>query len=193
MLQNPSKCHQNPLSQFFALHSAQSINHQSMTIKNEMDNESNHRTHLDSFNGNIGKSFTIAAILGLKKNAAAAMEHHHHHHHHHNNKDFAVMNLSLNNHSIMKNTLNNRNYDGDSNLMNASRLPIGLQQNFSSHVHSTHQQHNNANVIHNLQQQLHQQQHSGPSSFHGREKSKGGEWKIVFELLFFFFTKYCSS
>lgn len=135
-----------------------------------MDHETNHRTHLDSYNENIGKSFTIAAILGLKKNAAAAMEHHHHH----NNKDFAVMNLSLNNHSIMKNSLNNRNYDGDSNLLNTSRIPIGLPQNFSSHVHSSHQQHSNANVIHNLQQQLHQQ-HSGQNSFHGREKSKGGK------------------
>lgn len=171
MLQNPSKCHQNPLSHFFALHSSQSINHQSMSVKNEMEHETNHRTHLDSFNGNIGKSFTIAAILGLKKNAAAAMEHHHHHHH--NNKDFAVMNLSLNNHSIMKSSLNSRNYDGDSNMLNAGRIPIGMPQNFGSHVHSSHQQHSNANVIHNLQQQLHQQ-HSGQSSFHGREKSKGG-------------------
>ncbi|KAJ6633840.1 Homeobox protein not2 [Pseudolycoriella hygida] len=169
MLQNPSKCHQNPLSHFFALHSSQSINHQTLSIKNEMDHDSNHHTHLDSFNGNIGKSFTIAAILGLKKNAAAAMEHHHQHH----SKDFAVMNLSLNNHSVMKNNLNNRSYDGDSNLLNVNRIPMGLTQNFGSHVPSSHQQHSNANVIHNLQQQLHQQQQSGQSNFHGRDKSKG--------------------
>lgn len=173
MLQSPSKCHQNPLSQFFALHSSQSLHHQSMSIKNEMENETNHRTHLESFNGNIGKSFTIAAILGLKKNAAAAMEHHHQQH-----KDFAVMNLSLNNHSIMKNSLNSRNYDGDSNLLNASRIPIGLQQNFSPHVNTAHQHHSNANVIHNLQQQLHHH-HSGHNSFHGREKSKGGRYYTV--------------
>ncbi|XP_037032687.1 ventral anterior homeobox 2-like isoform X2 [Bradysia coprophila] len=86
MLQSPSKCHQNPLSQFFALHSSQSLHHQSMSIKNEMENETSHRTHLESFNGNIGKSFTIAAILGLKKNAAAAMEHHQQHNNHSTSK-----------------------------------------------------------------------------------------------------------
>lgn len=168
MLQNPSKCCQNPLSQFFVIHSSQSIS-QSVSIKNEMENETKNQTHLDSLNGSIGKSFTIAAILGLKKNAAASMEHHR------NQKEFSVMNLSLNNHNIMKNSYNNRHFDDDNTLLNStSRLPINLQQNFSSQVHSSHQQHSNIDVIHHLHQQIHQQ-HSGSSTFHGREKTKEGK------------------
>lgn len=205
MLHHPSKYHSNPLSHFLALHSSNvssigpSSDNSDRNAKIDMDHCNNGQTSLDEISGNIGKSFTIAAILGLKKNAAAvaaaaAMENHHHHHHHHlhhnNNKDFSVMNLSLNGHSVKSSlSLNNDGYGGgggggvisgnqpaENRLLSASnsgRLPLGLGQHFSSHHHHhTHNSnhHGTASALQSLQQ-LQQQHNQNAISFHGRERS----------------------
>lgn len=210
MLHHPSKYHSNPLSHFLALHSSNvstigpSSDSSDRNAKIDMEHCNNTQTSLDEISGNIGKSFTIAAILGLKKNAAAvaaaaAMENHHHHHHHHlqhnNNKDFTVMNLSLNGHSVKSSlSLNNDGYGGgggggtggggsvingnqpaETRLLstNSGRLPLGLGQHFSSHHHHhTHNSnhHGTASALQSLQQ-LQQQHNQNAISFHGRERS----------------------
>lgn len=175
MIHHPSKYHPNSLSHFLALHSTSP---KLMSSKIDMENSSN-TTQLDTISGNIGKSFTIAAILGLKKNAAAAaMEHHHnnhhsHHHHQQNNKDYAVMNLSINQQN-MKNCINSNNFDSDhtsQNVNSGNRIPIGAIGAIGTHL-NTH--HHNASALQSLQQ-LHQQHTTQNSiAYHGRERSKNG-------------------
>lgn len=181
MIHQTSKYHPNSLSHFLALHTTTP---KLMSSKIDMENSSN-ATQLDTISGNIGKSFTIAAILGLKKNAAAAaMEHHHnnhhlHHHHHQNSKDYTVMNLSINQQN-MKNSINNSNFDNEHashNVNSGNRLPIG---SLGSH-------HHNASALQSLQQQLHQQ-HTGQNSiaFHNRERSKNGNYFLFKSNLYIF-------
>lgn len=83
MIYQPSKYHTNSFTQFLQLHS--SINNNSNTensgnleetlSENQndkldlTDNNSSSNTSLEVVNDSIGKSFTIAAILGLKKNS----------------------------------------------------------------------------------------------------------------------------
>ncbi|XP_055904889.1 homeobox protein B-H1 [Eupeodes corollae] len=95
MLQNPSKYHPNPLSHFLALHNPsttvqhahhhQQHHHPHMTHNQHVISNS---PHLDSNTSlDVGKSFTIAAILGLQKSAID-----------NNRKDYnSVMNLSISN------------------------------------------------------------------------------------------------
>lgn len=86
---HPHQHHSNPLTHFLSLHSSPSASPMghldtSGSIKNgqdeeEIDVDSLHKeegqdenTDLDVVSGSMGKSFTIAAILGLKKNVAVA-------------------------------------------------------------------------------------------------------------------------
>lgn len=89
MIQNPSKYHANPLSHFLSLHSSannhlhHASSHPNQPITHHQLTTSDVTTSLD-----VGKSFTIAAILGLHKNAIE-----------HREKELNnVMNLSLNSH-----------------------------------------------------------------------------------------------
>lgn len=167
MLHHPSKHHPNSISHFLALHhTAASTVPTSNGLGLQMNTPNG--THLDSINSSIGKSFTIAAILGLKKNASAAMDAHH------NQKDFAVMNLSMSgshhNHNPIKNSLMEN--------MN-SRAPLAFGQHINQqHLHHSH--HHSSSALQSLQQQFqqqHQQQHHNNQNigqFHVKERSKGG-------------------
>lgn len=83
MIYQPPKYHQhsNSFSQFLQLHSSISNNcairpSEEVQIKSKLDDDtasndaSNSNTSLEVVNETIGKSFTIAAILGLKKNSS---------------------------------------------------------------------------------------------------------------------------
>lgn len=190
MIHHPSKFHPTSLSQFLALHSSSP---KLMPGNIDMDNSSGpNQSSLEAISGNIGKSFTIAAILGLKKNAAA-MEHHHHLHSHHHmqqgnvHKDYAaVMNLSINQQNV-KNCMNN-NFDNEHNgVINSgcNRLPTVLA---AANHHSTN--HSN-NALQSLQHLHHQHTHSQSGmSFPSRERSKNGmklKNKITSKFDWFFF------
>lgn len=181
MLHHPTKHHPTSISHFLALHqnsTATSPTSNSVGLQNDLETSSG--THLDAINTNIGKSFTIAAILGLKKNAAAAMDHHHHGH-----KDFAVMNLSMAgpHHGAMKaNLMENMN----------NRVPIAFGQHLNQqHLHHPH--HHSSSALQSLQQQFQQQQHQqhhanqNMPQFHAKErvKGKGGSMIYVDGFLFF--------
>lgn len=84
MIYQPPKYHSNSFTHFLQLHS--SINNNSLVNSNRNPEELHHDEHtkleihdsnsngsntsLEVVNDSIGKSFTIAAILGLKKNSA---------------------------------------------------------------------------------------------------------------------------
>lgn len=146
-----------------------------------MDNSGPNQSSLEAISGNIGKSFTIAAILGLKKNAAA-MEHHQLHSHHHMqhgnmHKDYAaVMNLSINQQNV-KNCLNS-NFDNDHNNgtnSGCSRLPTVMAA--GQHLNGNH---HSANALQSLQHLHHQHSHSQSGmSFQSRERSKNGKLIVV--------------
>lgn len=188
MLHHSSKHHPNSLSHFLALHhtnvaspmnSANGIN-----LANDLD--ATHATHLGSINSNIGKSFTIAAILGLKK-STTAMDNQHGH------KDFAVMNLSMtgggNGNNIDLAAGQNPQHQLESlkpslmeNLGNNSRLPLPFGSHLSqAHLHPPHHSHPGS-ALESLQQQFQQQHqqhhHHNNVQFHGKERSKGanGKW-----------------
>lgn len=172
MLHHPSKHHPNSISHFLALHhTAASTVPTSNGLGLQMDTTNS--THLDTINSSIGKSFTIAAILGLKKNASAAMDAHH------NQKDFAVMNLSMSgshhNHNPIKTSLMEN--------MNNSRAPLAFGQHINQQHH--HHHHHSSSALQSLQQQFQQQhqqhqqqqQHHNNQNigqFHVKERSKGG-------------------
>lgn len=168
-----TKYHPSSLSQFLAMHHQhqqqqqnQHHNRPTSPLISPMDDMDASSTHLESsaFGGNIGKSFTIAAILGLKKNAAAAaaavaLEHHHHqyqhpnhhpqHHHHHpfnglassnggsRGNYSAVMNLSINHHQSNTANANNNNNNSLSNQNHPARMPAVLEKHLS-HSHQMH-------------------------------------------------------
>ncbi|XP_055382807.1 homeobox protein B-H1-like [Condylostylus longicornis] len=106
MLQHPSKYHPNPLSHFLALQN-QHVAHQQVTHHSNYHHTSSQLHHLNAAVNSsldVGKSFTIAAILGLQKNAIEQRQNQHHNPHsinHHHRNDFNnVMNLSLNSHNL---------------------------------------------------------------------------------------------
>lgn len=174
MIHHPSKFHPTSLSQFLALHSTSP---KLMPSGIDMDNSGPNQSSLEAISGNIGKSFTIAAILGLKKNAAA-MEHHQLHSHHHMqqgnmHKDYAaVMNLSINQQNV-KNCMNS-NFDNEHNSginSGCSRLPTVLAA--GQHLNGNH---HSANALQSLQHLHHQHSHSQSGmSFQSRERSKNGK------------------
>lgn len=175
MLHHPSKYHPNPLSHFLALHSS-SANNSMGSGKIDLENSVN-QTPLDDLSGSVGKSFTIAAILGLKKNATAGTMDHLDP----NSKDFAVMNLSLNNHNLLKTNLNlSDNFTNENRLLgsNSGRLPLNLGQHFNPSIHHNphHNHHGNASSALQSLQQLHQQHTSQNSTFQSRERSKNGNY-----------------
>lgn len=89
MIYQPSKYHTNSFTHFLQLHS--SINNNNSNTENSgnleeslsenqnhekldlTDNNSSSNTSLEVVNDSIGKSFTIAAILGLKKNSVCGV------------------------------------------------------------------------------------------------------------------------
>ncbi|XP_055849125.1 homeobox protein B-H2 [Episyrphus balteatus] len=122
MLQNPSKYHPNPLSHFLALHNPTTVQnaqqqhqHPHMTHNQHVISNSPHldtNTSLD-----VGKSFTIAAILGLQKSAID-----------NSRKDYnSVMNLSISNSSHTNHLHQPKNVHSE-NSMN-------VQMNNSASVH----------------------------------------------------------
>lgn len=174
MLHHPTKHHPTSISHFLALHqnsTATSPTSNSVGLQNDLETSSG--THLDAINTNIGKSFTIAAILGLKKNAAAAMDHHHNGH-----KDFAVMNLSMAgpHHGAMKaNLMENMN----------NRVPMAFGQHLNQqHLHHPH--HHSSSALQSLQQQFQQQQHQqhhanqNMPQFHAKERVKGKDGSMIY-------------
>lgn len=182
MLHQPSKYHTNPLSHFLALHSnAKNSINSANNSHIELDNSNS--TSLDVVNENIGKSFTIAAILGLKQSAAAMEQS--------NNKDFAdVINLSLNQQQLNKVNLNN-NYPNDNRFLNHGanmvRLSAPLSHNFNTLVHQTAMSHHASNANSALQslQQLHHQQSAQNNSGNtgNREKCRIGKEHVTIDIL----------
>lgn len=166
MLHQPSKYHPNPLTHLLNLHSTNtSQNSPGSNHHHHLDVENTSKTSLDVVHGNIGKSFTIAAILGLKKAAAAAE----------NNNFNDVMNLSLNQ-THLKNV---NNFENENRLINGNgslNLNIPLGQHYNHHHH-----HNGASALQSLQQ-LHQH-HANSAGFHSRERNRG-LLILIFKFLF---------
>lgn len=162
MLHQPSKYHPNPLTHLLNLHSTNaSQNSPGSNHHHHLDVENNSTTSLDVVHGNIGKSFTIAAILGLKKAAAAAE----------NNNFNDVMNLSLNHQTHLKNV---NNFENENRLLNGNgnlNLNIPLGQHYNHHHH-----HNGTSALQSLQQ-LHQH-HANSAGFHSRERNRGESFKF---------------
>uniref|UniRef100_A0A1B0GJW4 Homeobox domain-containing protein n=1 Tax=Lutzomyia longipalpis TaxID=7200 RepID=A0A1B0GJW4_LUTLO len=151
------------------LHSWHYPNHHHPPTQSFSDIENGHNTPLEVVNGNIGKSFTIAAILGLKKNAAAAAAAAADN----NNRTFEdVMNLSLN-HNITTDSNKSVNHFAESQRLlslsggNLTRLP-GIS------ALSPHYTHHQPSALQSLQQ-LHQQHSSSTAnhlSFPQRERNR---------------------
>lgn len=163
MLHQPSKYHPNPLTHLLNLHSTNaSQNSPGLNHHHHIDVENTSTTSLDVVHGNIGKSFTIAAILGLKKAAAAA--------------DFNdVMNLSLNQSHLKTGS----NFENENRLLSGNgslNLNIPLGQHYNHHHH-----HNGTSALQSLQQ-LHQH-HANSAGFHARERNRGKSWSIGHEIL----------
>ncbi|GAB0094951.1 GATA zinc finger domain-containing protein 10 [Sergentomyia squamirostris] len=173
MIHPSTKFSPNPLSHFLSGVATPGTipnhHHHHQSSQSLGDIENGHNTPLEVVNGNIGKSFTIAAILGLKKNAvaaaAAAVDN--------NNRSFEdVMNLSLN-HNLNSESSKNTNHYGDNQRLiglgggNMSRLS-GISA-LSPHYH------NPPSALQSLQQ-LHQQHSSSAANhlnFHQRERNRG--------------------
>lgn len=213
MLHPPPKYTMNYISNFLAIRNAATASSVAPSSPSNNANHSNEincdldETQLDSINGTTGsKSFTIAAILGLKKkNAAAAVaaaidqtQ---------KSKEMSVMNLSTNlnihnqqhqhmmpaiSHHI-KGTFNNFDNVNDTRLM-PNRIPLAFGQHINQHHHTHHNSHflsnnNNNNNNHtinsnatsalqSLQQQFHQKNNQNLGSFHGKEhRIKNGKFK----------------
>lgn len=156
-------------------------------------------TELDSINGATGKSFTIAAILGLKKKnaaacaAAAALDTQP------KNKELTVMNLSMHNNQHLTQTQSHHmraalnNYDGvsDARLL-ANRIPIPFCHHNPNHSNSHHHSHylsnnnnnhttnnNQTSALQTLHQQFHQKSNQNLSPFHGKEsRAKNGKYRF---------------
>lgn len=121
LYQPPPKFQSNPLSHLLSLHAnsngsmtgVNSHSSHSSAFESSLHNQTTHSNHktLDVVNGQIGKSFTIAAILGLKKAAAAAVNGESSIINNNNNSSsFSdVMNLSLNHHRHFSNHHNTTN------------------------------------------------------------------------------------
>lgn len=87
MIYQPSKYHSNSFTHFLQLHSTISNNNSSAEHTANLDDQNNEKldltdnnsssnTSLEVVNDSVGsKSFTIAAILGLKKNSVCSVNH----------------------------------------------------------------------------------------------------------------------
>lgn len=136
------------------------------------DLENSHNTPLEVVNGSIGKSFTIAAILGLKKNAAAAAAAAADN----NNRSFEdVMNLSLSHNHLSTDSSKSSNHFAENQRLislagnNLTRLP-GMS------ALSPHYSHHTPSALQSLQQ-LHQQHSTTAANhlnFHQRERNRNG-------------------
>lgn len=168
MLHQPAKPHPGSISHFLALHNATTLpsapalpslpltpkpksiasnitTSSSSSYTNDIDDS---ETKLDSIS-NIGKSFTIAAILGLKKKAAAAVAAAVIENNNQKDKEFNVMNLSMHNmHNtpnsvkgtafhVYESTDNNRLL---SNVMTNTRMPMSFVPHHFNHHHPHLQQ-----------------------------------------------------
>lgn len=172
MLQSPSKySHNNTLSHFLAVHNAHSTQQENSHIDPIMNSSS-----LDA-----GKSFTIAAILGLQKSSLDTKQ-----------ADFnSVMNLSLNNNNnnqinyhhgaqhipttgqhFQKFSLSNSGSECDNSLINRYLQPNNLHGGHFRHF--APQSVNVPSALQSLQQlhQHHTQQQQIQIPFQ-REKCKG--------------------
>lgn len=121
LYQAPPKFPSHPLSHLLSLHTSGTIpnvnshNTQLGAFDSNLHNQTNSKNSnqtLNVCNGQIGKSFTIAAILGLKKNAAAvaAAVASGENNNNSNNSSFnGVVNLSLNHHRNFSNMHNTSN------------------------------------------------------------------------------------
>ncbi|XP_059620663.1 homeobox protein Hox-C4 [Phlebotomus argentipes] len=171
MIHPSTKYPSNPLSHFLSGVSTPGpiASHHHPPVQTLSDLENGHNTPLEVVNGSIGKSFTIAAILGLKKNAAAAAAAAADN----NNRSFEdVMNLSLN-HNMSSDSSKSVGHFADNQRLislgasNLPRLP-GIS------TLSPHYAHHPPSALQSLQQ-LHQQHSSSAANhlnFHQRERNR---------------------
>lgn len=185
MLQNPTKYHTNALTHFLSLHNSSTqcglglnasnvINGNSLSLSGhdhnlntngydlcEVSNNNEYNISENSIGPSDGKSFTIAAILGLNSNG------------NNGNRHFDnVVNLSF--HQAQTKLLGNMNRGGQSYNANLTVGSVQSNKQFSQHysIHSP------VSAIQNLQQ-LHQHHVNSSSSFVNRDKYKQGRFLLL--------------